>query len=99
MTKNDLISPSSRERGDYSKGSKQALAAVTETITERMRAKRVSIVGLVHLGVRSLQPKVLSILQQRKPIHVPSQEFLRSQGRQGKGLWISCAHKERFPIG
>ena len=50
MTKNDLISAIAEKGGYSKKEAEQALAAVTETITEALvKGEKVSIVGFGHL--------------------------------------------------
>ena len=86
MTKNDLISAIAEKGGYSKKEAEQALAAVTETITEALvKGEKVSIVGFGAFELR-----ILSILQQRSLSMFLQRRFLHSrQARLLKRLWIS----------
>ena len=90
MTKNDLISAIAEKGGYSKKEAEQALAAVTETITEALvKGEKVSIVGFGAFEVRD-RARILSILQQRSLSMFLQRRFLHSrQARLLKRLWIS----------
>ena len=91
MTKNDLISAIAEKGGYSKKEAEQALAAVTETITEALvKGEKVSIVGFGAFEVRDRAARILSILQQRSLSMFLQRRFLHSrQARLLKRLWIS----------
>ena len=71
MTKNDLISAIAEKGGYSKKEAEQALAAVTETITEALvKGEKVSIVGFGAFEVRDRAAKDAT----KKPIHVPAKK-------------------------
>ena len=91
MTKNDLISAIAEKGGYSKKEAEQALAAVTETITEALvKGEKVSIVGFGAFEEEIVQLRILSILQQRSLSMFLQRRFLHSrQARLLKRLWIS----------
>ena len=72
MTKNDLISAIAEKGGYSKKEAEQALAAVTETITEAL--VKVSIVGFGAFEVRDRAAKDSINPATKKPIHVPAKK-------------------------
>jgi DNA-binding protein HU-beta len=75
MTKNDLISAIAEKGGYSKKEAEQALAAVTETITEALvKGEKVSIVGFGAFEVRDRAAKDSINPATKKPIHVPAKK-------------------------
>lgn len=71
MTKNDLISAIAEKGGYSKKEAEQALAAVTETITDALvKGEKVSIVGFGAFEVRDRAAKDSINPATKKPIHV-----------------------------
>ena len=78
MTKNDLVSAIAEKGGYTKKEAEQALAAVTETITEALvKGEKVSIVGFGAFEVRDRAAKDSINPATKQPITIPAKKVAK----------------------